>query len=103
MEPAYLQAHDRGVLAERIAKSRAWLRKCALCPRLCEVNRLDDERGYCRTGRQAVMASYGPHFGEEAPLVGSGGSGTIFFSHCNLLCVFCQNFEISHGGQGEPV
>jgi putative pyruvate formate lyase activating enzyme len=103
MEPAYLQAHESGVLAERIARSQSWLAKCTLCPRLCEVNRLADEKGYCRTGRQAVMASYGPHFGEEAPLVGSGGSGTIFFSHCNLFCIFCQNFEISHGGQGEPV
>ena len=103
MEPAYLQAHESGVLAERIARSQSWLAKCTLCPRLCEVNRLADEKGYCRTGRQAVMASCGPHFGEETPLVGSGGSGTIFFSHCNLFCIFCQNFEISHGGQGEPV
>jgi putative pyruvate formate lyase activating enzyme len=103
MEPAYLQAYESGVLAERIARSQSWLAKCTLCPRLCEVNRLADEKGYCRTGRQAVMASYGPHFGEESPLVGSGGSGTIFFSHCNLFCIFCQNFEISHGGQGDPI
>jgi putative pyruvate formate lyase activating enzyme len=103
MEPAYLQAYESGMLAKRIASSQSWLAKCTLCPRLCETNRQAGEKGYCRTGRQAVMASYGPHFGEEAPLVGHGGSGTIFFSHCNLFCIFCQNFEISHGGQGAPV
>jgi putative pyruvate formate lyase activating enzyme len=70
---------------------------------MCRVNRMAGELGYCRTGRHAVMASYGPHFGEEDPLVGLNGSGTIFFSHCNLYCVFCQNQEISHGGQGVPV
>jgi putative pyruvate formate lyase activating enzyme len=64
------------------------------------VDRLTGEKGYCRTARVAVVASYGPHFGEEKPLVGRRGSGTIFFSHCNLYCIFCQNYDISHGGQG---
>jgi len=67
------------------------------------VNRLENEKGYCRTGRRAVLSSCGPHFGEEDPLVGAGGSGTIFFTHCNLLCLFCQNYEISHMGEGREV
>lgn len=64
---------------------------------------MEDRTGYCRTGRHAVVASYGPHFGEERPLVGRRGSGTIFFSHCNLFCCFCQNADISHGGEGRAV
>ena len=62
-----------------------------------------DERGFCRTGKLAVVASWGPHYGEESPLVGKGGSGTVFFTHCNLSCVFCQNYDISHGGEGTPI
>jgi putative pyruvate formate lyase activating enzyme len=100
---AYLEAHRSGRLQESIRKSMEWMKKCTLCPRLCGVNRLEGETGYCRTGRQAVVASYGPHFGEERPLVGRRGSGTIFFSHCNLYCSFCQNYDISHGGEGRPV
>ena len=73
---------------------------CRVCPRRCKVDRLSDEKGICQTGAKAVVSSYAPHFGEESPLVGSGGSGTIFFTHCNLLCLFCQNYEISHLGQG---
>ncbi len=103
MEPAYLHAFETGVLDKRIADSQRLLKKCSLCPRLCEVDRLADEKGHCRTGRRAVIASYGPHFGEETPLVGRNGSGTIFFSHCNLLCIFCQNYDISHEGQGYAV
>ncbi len=79
------------------------LESCRLCPRECKVDRLKDERGICRTGRSAIVSSYNAHFGEEAPLVGSHGSGTIFLTHCNLLCVFCQNWEISHLGMGEEV
>jgi len=74
-----------------------------LCPRECKVDRLLGEIGYCRTGRKAKVASFHPHFGEEAPLVGRFGSGTIFISSCNLLCSFCQNFEISHLGEGREV
>ncbi len=79
------------------------LRACRLCPRRCGVNRLAGECGLCRTGRAARVASFQSHFGEEFPLVGSGGSGTIFFSFCNLLCSFCQNYEISHRMEGALV
>jgi putative pyruvate formate lyase activating enzyme len=81
----------------------AKLAHCELCPRRCGTNRLEDERGFCRTGRRAVFSSFGPHFGEEDPLVGRGGSGTIFFAHCNLLCCFCQNYDISHEGAGQEI
>jgi putative pyruvate formate lyase activating enzyme len=96
----YLTLHEQGKLADRIAEARQRLSPCKVCPRLCKVDRLADEKGICRTGAKAVVSSYAPHFGEESPLVGSGGSGTIFLTHCNLLCVFCQNYEISHLGQG---
>lgn len=79
------------------------LESCTLCPRKCKVNRLKGETGICRTGRKAVVSSYQLHFGEESCLVGKGGSGTIFFSHCNLLCNFCQNYDISHLGYGVEV
>lgn len=91
----YLEALRSGVLAERSAAARELLSPCRLCPRQCGVDRLAGERGYCRTGGLAEVASYGPHFGEESVLVGRGGSGTIFFCGCNLLCTFCQNYEIS--------
>ncbi|MDK9706045.1 MAG: radical SAM protein [Desulforhopalus sp.] len=96
MTAKYLDAMASGLLAKRIQESHAVLTSCSLCPRQCRVNRSAGERGYCRTGRLAEVASYGPHFGEESVLVGSGGSGTIFFCGCNLLCSFCQNFAISH-------
>jgi len=100
---AYLETHRSGRLEEKIRRSLRWLKRCTLCPRLCKVDRLAGEKGYCRTPRHAVVASHGPHFGEERPLVGRRGSGTIFFSNCNLYCIFCQNYDISHGGQGERV
>lgn len=103
MPAAYIEAHRTGLLQQRVRRALEWMKKCTLCPRLCAVNRLEGETGFCRTGRQAVVASYGPHFGEERPLVGRSGSGTIFFSHCNLFCMFCQNYDISHGGEGVPV
>jgi putative pyruvate formate lyase activating enzyme len=103
MPAAYLEAYENGRLQRNIERSLRWLKNCTLCPRFCRVNRLKEELGFCRTGRLAVVASFGPHFGEESPLVGRNGSGTIFFSHCNLLCIFCQNYEISHGGEGVQV
>ncbi len=103
MSAAYLKAYEDGRLQERIRRALQWMRKCTLCPRLCRVDRLSGDTGYCHTGRHAVVASYGPHFGEEKPLVGKRGSGTIFFSHCNLFCIFCQNYDISHGGEGTVV
>ena len=91
MESSYLKTHKDGILQERIETALSILENCQLCPRRCEVNRLEDEIGVCKTGRQAVVSSYSPHFGEEDPLVGRGGSGTIFMTHCNLGCIFCQN------------
>jgi len=91
------------VLQGRVAEARAILKSCRLCPRHCEVDRTADETGYCRTGKRSVVSSYSPHFGEENPLVGIHGSGTLFFTHCNLLCLFCQNYEISHLGEGREV
>ena len=102
-EPAYLKLHRSGALKERIEKAWALLESCTLCPRNCRVDRLAGERGFCRTGRLPIVSSWGPHFGEERPLVGRGGSGTIFFTYCNLGCVFCQNYDISHLGSGEEI
>ena len=79
------------------------LEECWVCPRHCGVNRLAGESGKCRITSQVLISSYGPHFGEEAPLVGRYGSGTIFFTYCNLRCVFCQNYTISQLGEGSPV
>ena len=76
---------------------------CRLCPHSCGARRDTEERGKCRLGRETLVASAGPHFGEEAPLVGTGGSGTIFFASCNLACVFCQNHDISHSRRGDEV
>ncbi len=76
---------------------------CELCPRECDVNRLNDEKGFCGTGAKAVVSSAGPHYGEESVLVGNGGSGTIFFAGCNLGCVFCQNYDISQLRHGNEV
>mgnify|MGYP005851092511 FL=1 len=90
-------------LRKRVRESYRRLRSCDLCPRRCGVNRLKNETGVCHAGREVEVSSFNPHFGEEAPLVGTHGSGTIFFAHCTLKCVFCQNYEISHLGIGEPV
>ena len=102
-EPAYLEAQRRGILEERIQAAYDILNQCTLCPHNCLVDRHHGERGLCRTGDEPVVSSYSPHFGEEDPLVGRRGSGTIFFTHCNLYCIFCQNYEISHGGEGEEI
>lgn len=99
---AYQELYQSGELQERIERARAILECCELCPRRCRVNRLRGETGICRTASDAVVSSHGPHFGEEAPLVGSQGSGTIFFTHCNLRCMFCQNYTISQLGDGRP-
>ncbi len=101
--PAYRRSHQNGTLARRIDAAREKLRHCDLCPRRCGVDRLAGELGFCQTAERAWVASYAPHFGEEGPLVGRNGSGTIFFTHCNLGCVFCQNYDISHQSAGAPV
>jgi putative pyruvate formate lyase activating enzyme len=102
-KPGYLKLYHTKELFKRIEILNQALSSCQLCPRKCKVNRLKDEKGICKTGRLACVSSFGPHFGEEAPLVGTGGSGTIFFTHCNLGCIFCQNYDISHLGEGYPV
>ncbi|MFA4915277.1 MAG: hypothetical protein WC560_01220 [Syntrophales bacterium] len=102
-EPSYLKLYRRGKLQDRLDRTLEIMRNCRLCPRECMVDRLHGELGHCRTGRKAKVASFHPHFGEETPLVGRFGSGTIFISSCNLLCSFCQNFEISHLGEGKEV
>src|ERR687895_2474448 len=104
LEPSSLALHRSGALAERVRKALALLgAPCQVCPRLCSVDRSNDERGLCRIGRRAMVASHFPHFGEEDCLRGWRGSGTIFFSGCNLRCVFCQNFDVSWKVQGEEV
>ena len=100
---AYLELYHNGKLAERVEAARALLKNCQVCPRHCGINRLADETGKCHTGKLAVVSSYGPHLGEEAPLVGKHGSGTIFFTNCNLKCLFCQNYSISQLGDGTEV
>jgi putative pyruvate formate lyase activating enzyme len=103
-QPSYLALHASGELDDR-ARRALWLLedRCRVCPRLCKVDRLSDQAGLCRVGRLAVVASHFPHFGEENCLRGRRGSGTIFFSGCNLRCVFCQNHDISWQLQGERV
>ncbi len=98
--PRYCIAHRNSHLQAKALQAATRLSNCTLCPRQCGVNRRAGEKGFCRTGDRAIVASWHAHFGEEAPLVGKNGSGTIFFSHCNLLCNFCQNFDISHLGEG---
>jgi len=98
--PAYLDLHATGELARRADAASCLLEQCRVCPRECLAQRLHGERGVCQVGDQAMVSSYGPHFGEERPLVGTGGSGTIFLTHCNLCCVFCQNADISQGDEG---
>ncbi len=102
MEPRYLNLHRQGGLEPRAQEAMDRLECCELCPRRCRVNRLRGETGVCQTGRLSQAASFNPHFGEEAPLVGDKGSGTIFFAGCNLNCVFCQNYEISHTVDDSP-
>jgi len=99
--PSYIGLHESGELAKRIRTLHEILRECRLCPRECRVNRLEDEIGYCKAGAELMVSSVFPHFGEEPPLVGNHGSGTIFLTHCNLRCIFCQNYDISHLGRGQ--
>jgi putative pyruvate formate lyase activating enzyme len=103
-QPSYLALHASGALQERAVRALELLQnRCRVCPRLCKVDRLSDQPGLCRVGRHAVVASHFPHFGEENCLRGRRGSGTIFFSGCNLRCVFCQNHDISWQLRGERV
>jgi putative pyruvate formate lyase activating enzyme len=99
--PAYLDLARRGELEARGRAALGELAECRSCPRECGAARLENEKGFCRTGRHAFVSSAFPHLGEEACLSGRRGSGTIFFSRCNLRCVFCQNAEISQGTSGD--
>ncbi len=102
-EPAYLALHRSGELSRRVERAVESLHSCRVCPRNCDVDRLADRYAFCKTGRYAVVGSYFPHFGEEDCLRGWNGSGTIFFSHCNLRCVFCQNYDISQAAKVSEV
>jgi putative pyruvate formate lyase activating enzyme len=102
-EPAYLRLERSGELARREKELWEIYRKCRLCPRKCEVNRLAGESKTCEAANEVRVSAAGAHRGEERPLVGRYGSGTIFFSHCNLRCCFCQNWEIAHRGDGGDI
>jgi putative pyruvate formate lyase activating enzyme len=102
-EPAYLRSWREGSLTERVAAARRELEHCTACPRVCGVDRTNGEVGTCRTGRHPLVASAFAHHGEEDCLRGRNGSGTIFFSFCNLSCVFCQNWDISSRDAGREV
>lgn len=99
--PSYLKLARSGELRKRAREALYSLKSCSLCPHQCKVNRLEDSTGFCKIGRLAIVASYFPHHGEEDCIKGWRGSGTIFFSGCNLQCVFCQNWDISHYKTGE--
>lgn len=100
-KPGFLKLYENGVLEQKRLEGIERLKKCNICPHDCGVNRIKGETGFCRAGKDMLIASYSPHFGEERPLVGSNGSGTIFFSYCNLKCVFCQNYDIIGGLYGD--
>jgi len=100
-EPAYLKLHRNGDLKKRGQELWDIMKSCRLCPRQCGVNRHEKEKGFCQATARLEVSAFHPHFGEERPLVGSGGSGTIFLTNCGLRCVFCINWEISQGGEGE--
>lgn len=101
--PSYIRLFESGELVQRVEKAYAMLSPCRVCPRECGVDRTTGEVGYCRSGLLPVVSSYGPHFGEEPPLVGGHGSGTIFMTGCNMRCAFCQNYEISQERYGREI
>jgi len=101
--PSYIKLYETGELQKRIDALNMILEDCHLCPRNCRVNRFKGEKGVCRVGSLPMVSSFHAHFGEEKPLVGRYGSGTIFLTYCNLKCLFCQNYDISHLGEGREV
>ena len=103
MYPSYLESYRNSRLSEITAATFQMLESCSLCPRRCKVNRLKNQLGFCKTGLLPMVCSFMPHHGEEPPISGTRGSGTIFFSHCNMGCVYCQNYEFSQLGQGREV
>lgn len=99
-KPGYIALYEQGQLSARAENARRLMEECVLCGHRCRAKRLEGATGVCRAGEKVRIASYGPHFGEEEPLVGRRGSGTIFFTGCNLRCVFCQNWDISQDPEG---
>jgi putative pyruvate formate lyase activating enzyme len=100
--PSYLNLSPKE-FEGRVAELYKLLESCTLCARRCKVDRTRGEKGFCRSGMELLVSSFFPHFGEEDPLRGSHGSGTVFLANCNLRCIYCQNWELSHLGQGEPM
>ena len=101
-EPGYIKLLGTNKLEAKVLKARTHYTKCNLCPHECNVDR-QEKTGFCRALDKAIISSNGPHFGEESVLVGRHGSGTIFFGYCNMKCVFCQNCELSFGGEGKII
>ena len=102
-QPAYIRTYESGGLIKRIERCRKKYSDCTICPHKCHVNRYIRSEGFCKSGFLPVVSSAGRHLGEEPPLVGKNGSGTIFFTHCNLKCIYCQNYDISHEGSGTEI
>jgi len=102
-QPVYLQSYQNGKLKEISQKLSSSLKSCSICPRKCKANRLKNQLGFCKTGIKATVYSFMPHHGEEPPISGENGSGTIFFAHCNMACVYCQNYEFSQLDTGKEL
>jgi putative pyruvate formate lyase activating enzyme len=98
--PSYMSLLHSGELEKRVIESKQYLSPCTVCPRNCRANRLDNQKGVCLAGRDARVSSYNVHYGEEPPISGTRGSGTIFFTGCSLKCRFCQNYPISQLNHG---
>lgn len=101
--PSYIELYNNGELNNRIETAGRICKKCSLCPHNCGVDRSICSDGYCRSSIRPVVSSAGPHFGEEPPLVGTNGSGTVFFTNCNLQCIYCQNCDISQMQNGREI
>lgn len=103
MYPIYLESFNNGKLSKVIKETFKLLESCSICPRKCKINRLKGEKGFCKTALLPKIFSYTQHHGEEPPISGKNGSGTIFFSNCNMRCCYCQNFKFSQSGLGREV
>jgi putative pyruvate formate lyase activating enzyme len=102
-QPSYVKLFQSGRLADKCREAEEFLGFCRLCPRRCGIDRRNNQKGFCRSGYLPVVSSYNAHLGEEPPISGTKGSGTIFFANCNLSCAYCQNWPISQLGQGQEV
>lgn len=102
-KPAFVRSYQNGSLQEKAGKALSLLGSCSICPRKCKVNRIKGGQGFCSTGINAKVYSFMPHHGEEPPISGQNGSGAVFFSNCNMNCVYCQNFEFSQSGKGKDL